>query len=208
MGQESKKFHITNEGVIYRVDDTGEITELGNVNSLSDTSIKKPNGPYPIVESVDTKIRYSLSEMEKLLCIGKGKGFNRFERKMLVKESSNVSALERFVEFGGTQWINILIARYEHGETFLEPVLLKAAQNQFSCIERLASCKRQYSSPIIYNTLHNYNIPRVNDALKANPNSPYYEVNFVPSTKKGGGCFGVLMLFIISTATIITYYLI
>ena len=205
MGQDQKKFHITDDGVIYRVDDTGEITELGNVDSLRNS--EKPSDTPSAPSKYDTKIRYSLSEMEQRLCKGKDKGFNRFERKLLVKESSNIPALEYFVEFGGTQWVNILITRFERGETFLEPVLLKASQNQFSSIERLASCKRPYSSSAIYHILHNYNIQRVNDALKANPNSPYYEQDFVPPQKNRGGCFGVILLFIISTSAFITFLL-
>lgn len=202
MGEQPKKFHITEDGIIFRVEDTGEITELGNVDAL-DMS-KKIEAVPPVTYPNDSKIRYSLSEMEKLLSEGRGKGFNRHERKFLVKESSNILALEYFIEFGGIQWINILITRFERGETFLEPVLLKASQNQFGSLERLAACKRPFSSPTIYHILHNYDIPLVRDALKANPNSPYYEPNFVPPTKKSGGCFGIILLFIISTATLIT----
>lgn len=126
MGEQPNKFHITEDGIIFRVEDTGEITELGNVDAL-DMS-KKIEAIPPVTYPNDSKIRYSLSEMEKLLSEGRGKGFNRHERKFLVKESSNILALEYFIEFGGIQWINILITRFERGETFLEPVLHKASQ--------------------------------------------------------------------------------
>ena len=202
MGQEPRKFHITDEGVIYKVDDTGEITELGNVENL-DTSKKNLSETKPTSPN-DSKIRYSLSEMENHLCNGKGKGFNRFERKMLVKESSNIQALEYFVEFGGTQWVSILINRFEKGETFLEPVLLKASQNNYSSLDRLASCKRPYSSPAIYHILHSYDNQTINDLLKANPNSPYHVPNFVAPPPKSGGCFSVILLFIISVTSIIS----
>lgn len=204
MGQDQKKFYITDDGVIYRVDDTGEITELGNVDSL-DTS-KKSSDAQLTPSQYDKKIRYSLSEMEQLLCKGKGKGFNRFERKLLVNESSNIPALEYFVEFCGLQWVNILIARFERGDTFLEPILLKVSKNRFGPIDRLAKCKRPYSNPAIYHNLHNFNIPRTNDILKANPNSPYFDPSFelsvVPS-EKSDGCLGLILIFIISTAAII-----
>ncbi len=205
MGSEQKKFHITDDGVIYRVDNTGEITELGNVASL-DTS-KKPSDAPLTPSQYDKKIRYSLSEMEQLLCKGKGKGFNRFERKLLVNESSNIPALEYFVEFCGLQWANILITRFERGDTFLEPILLKVSKNRFGPIDRLAKCKRPYSTPAIYHNLHNFNIPSTNDILKANPNSPYFEPSFessvVPSAKKSDGCLGLILIFTISIATII-----
>lgn len=200
MGQGPKKFHITDEGIIYRVDDTGEVTELGNVASL-DGDKKRLDTSMQIAKI--TNMRYSLSEIEYLLCNGNGRGLNKVERRRLVEESSNVPALEYFVEFGGNQWVNILIRRFEHGESFLEPVLLKVSQNKFSSVERLASCKRPFSSPAIYHILHNYNIPRVNDALRSNPNSPYYEQDFVPTSQKSGGCFGIILLFLISTTTLL-----
>lgn len=202
MGQKPKKFHITDEGIIYKVEDTGEITELGNVDSISPTN--KPSAVSENPSTQDSNIRYSVLEMENLLCNGKGKGLNRFERKLLVKESSNVHALEYFVDFCGIQWINTLITRFEHGETFLEPVLLKVAQNQLGSFYRLASCKRPFSTPKIYHILHNYDIPGINDTLKTNPNTPYYESGFVLPSKKSGGCLGVIILFIISGIAIIT----
>lgn len=203
MGEIPKKYHITDNGDIYKVNDDGSFTSMGNAEQYIE--VPKNNLPESNPTSPsNSKVRYSLSDMEQRLCNGKGKGLNRFERKMLVKESSNVQALEYFVEFGGTQWVNILIRRYEHGETFLEPVLLKASQNTYSSLDRLASCKRPYSSPTIYHILHSYDNQRINDLLKANPNTPYYEPNFVVPTQKSSGCFGVILLFIISFASIIT----
>lgn len=179
MGETQKKFHITDEGVIYKVDDTGEVTRLGNIETLYDTT-QKNTRQYSIEKhSAEAKIRYRLSEMEEMLCEGKGKGLNRYERKLLATESSNISALEYFVEFSGNQWVNIIIARFERGETMLEPVLEKASRNQFSSVYRLASCRRPYSTSTIYTNLYNLNIPRVRDELKANPGSPYYEAGFV-----------------------------
>lgn len=231
MGDNPKKYHITDEGVIYRVDDTGEITELGNVDSLGQTQNTTVNNEDTTQE---VNIRYSLSEMERSLINGKGKGLNRHERKHLVLNSSNVSALEAFVKFCGYDWVKVLVNRYQRGETFLEPVLLKAidipasswlsyyveryekginsfepiifkaAKNQIGEMSIIASCKRKYSDTSIYHILYNLNDPSVIEALKANPISPYYEPYFVPMPEKSGGCFGVILLFIISTATIIT----
>lgn len=202
MGDKPNKYHVTDEGVVYRVDDNGEITELGNVDSLGTIPQTPTTSDSDLAN--DSNLRHTLSEMERLLCNGKGKGLNRFERKLIANDCSNVPALECFVEFCGSQWVKILIARFERGETFLEPVLLKAAQTQLSSAERLASCKRSYSSHAIYQILDNYNIPQVKDALKANPNSPYHEADFVPSSKRSGGCLGIIILFILSTALLVT----
>lgn len=202
MGQNSKKFHITDDGTIYRLEDSGEVTELGNVDTISGITRESSNQYLYGKRPNDSRIRYSLYEMEKMLCDGKGRSLNKHERKYLASESSNVPALERFVEFSGTQWINILVSRFERGETFLEPVLAKAAQDGTNYIERLASCKRPYSDTSIYHNLYKHKIPKITDALKANPNSPYYEPGFVPKSEDGGGgcCLGIILVLIVSAA--------
>lgn len=40
MGQEPKKFHITDEGNIYRINDDGSFTSMGNVEKLSESETK------------------------------------------------------------------------------------------------------------------------------------------------------------------------
>lgn len=198
MGLETKKYHVTDEGVVYRVDDTGEITELGNVESLSGPGAADA----PPSAATDANVRYSMAEMEGMIVKGAGKGLNRYERRMVAKECRNVEALECFVEFAGSQWINMLVGRFERGETWLEPVLEKAAGSPGGSCERLAGCKRKFSKPGIYHVLHAHDNPNVNDALKANPNSPYYEAGFVPKPKGGGGCLGVVAFLVAAAGAV------
>lgn len=204
MGTTPRKFHITDEGIIYKINDAGEITELGNVESLADSSAPKTSATAsPKHPPADMEIRYTLPEMEERLCNGKGNGLNRHERKLLASESKNIPALMQFVGFCGCKWTNVLIARFEQGDTYLEPVLAKVSLSASGSLERLATCKRAYSTQAIYQNLYNHDITIIRNALKANPNSPYYDAGFVPPSPNDG-CFGVILLFIISTATIIT----
>lgn len=179
--------------MVYRVDDTGEITELGNVESLSGAGSAAAADTAP---AADANVRYGMAEMEGMIVKGTGKGLNRHERRMVAKECRNAEALECFVEFAGGQWIGVLIRRFERGETWLEPVLEKVARSQTGSGERLAGCRRKFSNPGIYHVLHGRDNPNVNDALRANPNSPYYEAGFVPKQKGGGGCLGGVALLV------------
>lgn len=203
MGQEQKKYHVTNDGVVYKVDDTGEITEMGNVESLSTTS----NIINRDMSVSANGIRYSLCEIEQMLCENKGRNLIKEERKLIATQSKNIKALLNFVDIAGVQWLRKLIRRFEQGEIELEPVLQKMSEDKYGPLFELATCKRGFSDSTIYfNIEQNTSDKEVKKALKANPNSPYYKPDTeMPSKKGDGGCLGVILLAIILTSTIITF---
>lgn len=204
MGDIQNKYHITDEGVVYKVDDTGEITEMGNVESLS-TPSHTANRDMP---TPTNGIRYSLGDVERMLCENKGRKLVKEERKLIATRSKNIEALLNFVNIAGVQWLRKLIRRFEQGETVLEPVLLKMSEDKYGPLFELATCKRGFSDSTIYfNIEQNTSDKEVKKALKANPNSPFYKPGTeMPAKKGGGGCLGVILLAIILTSAIITNF--
>lgn len=202
MGNVQKKYHVTDEGVVYKVDDTGEITEMGNVESLSAPS-NTANCEKPMAAN---GLRYSLQEMERMLCKNKGRNLVKEERKLIATQSKNIEALLKFVDIAGVQWQRKLIRRFEQGETELEPVLLKMSEDKYGPLFELATCKRVFSDSTIYfNIEQNTSDKEVKKALKSNPHSPFYKPGTeMPSKKGDGGCIGFVLLAIILTSTIIT----
>lgn len=212
MGTSPNKYHVTDSGDIYRIDENGEVTEIGNVDALSDAAQSASERPHSTpgqnADVVMPGARYSLHTMETMLCEGRGRGFNKGERRLVASESQSQKALIAFVKFAGSQWINKLVQRYEKGEEWLEPVLLEVSQNKYAVTERMALCKRRYTNPEIYRNMHGLNLPRITHALITNPQSPYYDPEYAtkfPASKPrkdSGGCFGVILFLIITISVL------
>ncbi|MCM1449481.1 MAG: hypothetical protein NC082_04010 [Clostridiales bacterium] len=221
MGENPKKYHVTDEGTVYRVNEDGSFTEMCNVENISDALIQRQSSN--LVERQYSKysntnitvkvipVRYSITEMEQMLCSGRGNELNKAERKIIADSSHNFSALDSFVDFVGVQYLIVLIRRFEAGDTFIEPLLLKIASQDIpsiSFMERLASCKRKFTLPNIIDLLQNNQDSRVRYKFAQNPlYRPQLSEQFIKKndTKpSSGGCLSVILLILVLTSTIIT----
>lgn len=221
MGDLPKKYHVTDEGTVYRVNEDGSFTEMCNVENVPSASRQgqsdNPAKHQPLdftSSTLTTKMtmrRYSLEEMEQMLCSGRGNGLNKVERQFIAENSQNYSALDSFVNFAGVQFLIILIRRFESGESFIEPVLLKVASQDIPSInymERLASCRRRFTLTDIINILQNNKDARVRYKFAQNPlyrsQLPEQFIKKNDVKPSNSGCLSVFLLLIILTSTIIT----
>lgn len=216
---DNQKYHVTDEGFVYRVNDDGSFTELGNVENIASQTAKDPEqdvthnnvgktepGRYSVKT---TSVRYSLEVMEDMLCHMRGRGLNKAERSAVAKNSRNYAALDAFIDFAGVQHHTALIRRFEKGEDFIEPLLLKIASQDIPSViflERLAACKKTFSICEITALLQNSQHARVRYKFAQNPlyrpnlSDQYIAKNQSPPQK--GGCLGVIVLAFISAITL------
>lgn len=63
MGEQPKKYHITDEGKIYRLDETGEITDIGSVDQLEKKGTNSSvNAKMPHKSRAKTPLKKSLEQ--------------------------------------------------------------------------------------------------------------------------------------------------
>ncbi|MGN0225643.1 MAG: hypothetical protein ACI4A7_06135 [Prevotella sp.] len=84
MGQEQKKYHITDNGDIYRVNNDGSFTSMGNAEENINNTFKNKEYDESIKESVTTN---DLAEYE--MAILRGEKLNAKIRRRVAKETCN-----------------------------------------------------------------------------------------------------------------------
>jgi len=174
MGLQPNKYHISDDGNVYRVNEDGSFSEVGNVQDLHASSAKEENME-PVAETILGDSEFSLYKLEQRILSGKGCSLSVAERKFVAANSLNVDALERFITFAGSQMVCTLIRRFEKGELNLDPVMTSICFNCKSTVtlERLAKCRRPFSNPIVFKTLSEHSMPYVRVEAVKNPNNPY-----------------------------------
>lgn len=180
MGQQPNKYHVNPDGDIFKVNDDGSFTSLGNAESKN--------------KSID---KNRLSQLEnKLIRIGEMHIFNNSEVsveeiKYVVLYSQNSEALLIASNYDDGNTFALLVKRFENGATFLEDAVLNGAQidGNLKVKLALASCRRKFSDDDILHTLAKDKNPTISNAAKSNP-------NFV---NKSGGCLGIIAFLIMST---------
>lgn len=183
MGQASNKYHVNSEGEIFKVNDDGSFTSLGNAENKN--------------KGID---KHRLLQIEnKLIRIGEMDIFNNPEIcvediKYIARYSQNSDALLIASHYDDGDIFAILVKRFEKGATFLEDAVLNGAQFEDNAKVKLAlaQCRRKFNDDDILQTLAKDKNSEISNAAKSNP-------NFV---NKSGGCIGIMVLLIISTISI------
>lgn len=180
MGQGQRKYHITDNGDIYKVNNDGSFTSMGNAE-------KQVGGKKTIIEE-------SLPLFEKKLLNEDPSSLTIDEIKCIASYSQNSDALLKASDIHEEIVIPILVERFEQGATFLEDAVLNGCQYDDNFIVKLsiAKCKRKFNDDDILTELGKDKNPQISSAAKSNPNY----------TGKESGCFGIVILFMISTLSI------
>lgn len=181
MGQRQQKYHITDNGDIYKVNNDGSFTSMGNAE-------KQVGGKKIIIEE-------SLPMFEKKLLNEDPSSLTIDEIKCIACYSQNSDALLKASDIHEEIVIPILVERFEQGATFLEDAVLKnGCQYDDNFIGKLsiAKCKRKFNDDDILTELGKDKNPQISSAARSNPNY----------TGKESGCFGIVILFMISTLSI------
>lgn len=212
MGLDPNKYHISDDGKIYRLDDTGEITMLGDVNDLPGENA----GQIPQTVRITIKepgiVRGDLSSLESWIMSGKGRSMNKEERLFVATNSQNTAVLDKLLSFAGAQIVIKIIQRFESGENNLEPLLQRfVTQGSVVVQERLANCRRPFTIEAIASGLWSHPDARLRYAYRNNPcciyrqeqqsapanNTNKAESNKAKSPKKERGCFVKLLIYIL-----------
>ncbi len=212
MGLDPNKYHISDDGKIYRLDDTGEITMLGDVNDLPGENA----GQIPQTVRITIKepgiVRGDLSSLESWIMSGKGRSMNKEERLFVATNSQNTAVLDKLLSFAGAQIVIKIIQRFESGENNLEPLLQRfVTQGSVVVQERLANCRRPFTIEAIASGLWSHPDARLRHAYRNNPcciyrqeqqsapanNTNKAESNKAKSPKKERGCFVKLLIYIL-----------
>ena len=212
MGLDPNKYHISDDGKIYRIDDTGEITMLGDVNDLPGGNA----GQIPQTVRITIKepgiVRGDISSLESWIMSGKGRSMNKEERLFVATNFQNTAVLDKLLSFAGAQIVIKIIQRFESGETNLEPLLQRfVTQGSVAVQERLANCRRPFTIEAIASGLWSHPDARLRYAYRNNPcciyrqeqqatsanNTNEAESNKTKSPKKERGCFVKLLIYII-----------
>ncbi len=212
MGLDPNKYHISDDGKIYRLDDTGEITMLGDVNDLPGENA----GQIPQTVRITIKepgiVRGDLSSLESWIMSGKGRSMNKEERLFVATNSQNTAVLDKLLSFAGAQIVIKIIQRFESGENNLEPLLQRfVTQGSVVVQERLANCRRPFTIEAIASGLWSHPDARLRHVYRNNPcciyrqeqqsapanNTNKAESNKAKSPKKERGCFVKLLIYIL-----------
>lgn len=197
MGQkQNRKYHITNTGDVYRVNDDGSFTSMGNAEEH--TLGNKPSMDSSVNYADSSTVKnYDLQKLENRIINSELCDLTLDEVKYIARKSQNSDALLRASEFDDTAIIPIIVERFENGATFLENAILNGCQYDRNDAVRLAiaKCKRRFDDCDILTTLGKDKNPMVSDAAKSNPNY----------TGKTSGCLGSIMIFVITTLSFVYY---
>lgn len=146
MGQTPKKYHVSDDGQIYRINKDGSFTNMGNIESIPAADISRRKQPFASSKATNAEpeqIR-TLSECIELLYKGQGKSLSNTERMEVAKYCNDPSTLLSLLESANVQTKLILIRRYESGEEGLVKVILKLKQSDLVSVQNaLARCKRR-----------------------------------------------------------------
>lgn len=190
MGEQSNKFHIDNDGHVFRVNVDGSFTDMGNISDSPKYDASR------------------LAQIEQILEKQNETGLTKDDIMFCCQYSQNSDALR----WGGALYDDafcLLVKRFENGATFLEDAALNGAElcdendkdytdYGYDCVKvklALAKCKRPFSDEGILRTLAKDKNPKISYAAKSNP---HYK-------KSGGcGCFSVIIIAFVVGAS---YYL-
>lgn len=184
MGQQSNKYHISDNGDVFRVNQDGSFTSMGNVEG-QDFGSKAKN--------------YNLREFENRLINGDTSQLSIDEVKFVAENSQNSDAVLKASEYDEEIIIPILVKRFEDGVTFLEGAVLCGCEYDKNETVKLAvaNCKRKFNEDGILTTLGKDKNHLISNAAKRNPNY----------TGKGGGCLGSILIFVIATLSFMTIFI-
>lgn len=187
MGQEQKKYHITDDGDIYKVNKDGSFTAMGNAEEHKPDVERRKN---------TSESRDRLISLENMLISEQGNLLSPQEIEFVARYSQNSEALGMLAYLEDGRYFPLLVKRFENGATFLEDSVLQGGQWADEEIIKLslANCRRKFNDDGILTALGKDKDARISQAAKRNPNY----------TGKGDGCLGVIILFIITTSTLIT----
>lgn len=180
MGQQPNKYHINPEGDIFKVNEDGSFTSLGNAENKN--------------KYIDKE---RLSQLEnKLIRIGEidirnNPEFSTEDITFVARYSQNSDALLIASNYDDGEIFEILVKRFENGATFLEDSVLNGGQyeDNYKVKLALAQCHRKFSDDDILRSLAKDKNPVISNTAKANP---HY-------VSKSGGCLGAVTLLIGST---------
>lgn len=103
------KYHISDDGEVFRVNQDGSFSSMGNVEEQS-------------IRCNATK--YNLQELENNIINGNHSRLSIDEVKFVAENSQNSDAVLKASEYDESIIIPILVKRFEDGATFLEEAVL------------------------------------------------------------------------------------
>ncbi len=194
MGLDPNKYHISDDGKIYRLDDTGEITMLGDINDLPGGNAAAQAPQADVDVGVAGEDLYTL---ENKIMSGRGNSLGKDERLFVAVNSKKTVVLDKLLDFAGAQIVIKVIQRFEKGETNLEPLLQRfVTQGSIVVQERLANCRRPFTIEAIASGLWSHPDARLRHAYRNNPCCIHRQEQTAPSPKekKKSGCLGTVAL--------------
>lgn len=169
MRGQPNKYHVTDNGNIYRVNEDGSFTDMGNVETKSSATLPS-----------------HLASLEQIVAQGNMRRLNRQDIIVLAKYSQNAEVLLEISEYDDGDIFSLLVKRFEDGATFLEDAVLNGGQWDKSDNVRLAMarCQRKFADDSILQDLAKDKNPQVKQAALSNPHL----------VTKSRGCLTILLL--------------
>ena len=192
MGQGQPKYHVTDEGQVYRVNEDGSFTDLGNAEDKMSATARHFNndgqsGPHNLKDLENKVLQKRMMEL------------SREEARFVAERSGDIEVLTEIFDYSSTGDDNldpdvfaVLMKRYMSEED-LAPLGFVFSAGVYDDSDKirmtLASAKVEYDDvEYVLQQLSKDKNPAIRAAAVSNP---FYKV-------KKGGCFGI---FVLSLAT-------
>lgn len=203
MGQQPKKYHVNDRGDVYRVNDDGSFTEMGNAENFKYPTVS--DGPRD--GSSDRILIHRLVGLEKRVEEGGVGTLSRDEAVFLARNSHNVEILTSLMYYApGEESSNLdseiyclILQRYQTDDTIAAISFAFDAgifEDSYEIRMAMAQSKEPFEGirSVLRQLVKDKN-PEIREAALANPN---YEA------KAGGGCFGTLVA-LIATISLMSF---
>lgn len=197
MGQGQPKYHVTDDGQVYRVNEDGSFTDLGNAEDKMSASTQHLNNG-------GQSRTGNLKELENKVLQKRMKELSCEEARFVAEKSGDIEVLTEIFDYSSTGDDNldpdvfaVLMKRYM-SEADLAPLGFMFSAGVYDDSDKirmiLASAKVEYDD--VENVLQQLSKDK-NPTIRATAvSNPFYKV-------KKSGCFGILVLSLV-TATVLS----